>query len=222
MQNENWRQRALPIYSRGEEIMNTVTHIAGGAIGLAGFIGCMIAAVSEGSPLRITATAIYGFTILLVYTMSSIYHALPVCDAKRVMQVLDHCSIYLLIAGTYTPLVLCALAPEYPLIGWGLFAVQWGLAAVAVTLTAIDLHKYRAFSKVCYIVAGWAVIFFIPQTLDVLGTAGFGFLLAGGIAYTIGAILFGLGQKVKWMHPIFHIFVILGTVLQMVTIGFFL
>jgi len=216
------RERSLPIYSHGEEIMNTVTHIAGGGVCLLGAIGCIILAVRSGSSMRIWTTALYCFTLALVYTMSSVYHGLPVGKAKRVMQVMDHCSIYLLIAGTYSPLVLCAIAPVYPAIGWGLFAAQWLLTALAVTLTAVDMHRYRVFSKVCYIAMGWGIIFFLPQALEVLGDTGFLFLLAGGIAYTIGAVLFGLGQKIKWMHSIFHLFVIMGTLLQMVTVAFYL
>ena len=216
------RERSLPIYSHGEEIMNTVTHIAGGGICLLGAIGCIILAVRSGSSMRIWTTALYCFTLALVYTMSSVYHGLPVGKAKRVMQVMDHCSIYLLIAGTYSPLVLCAIAPVYPAIGWGLFAAQWLLTALAVTLTAVDMHRYRVFSKVCYIAMGWGIIFFLPQALEVLGDTGLLFLLAGGIAYTIGAVLFGLGQKIKWMHSIFHLFVIMGTLLQMVAVAFYL
>lgn len=216
------QERSLPIYSHGEEIMNTVTHIAGGGLCLLGAIGCIILAVRSGSSMRIWTTALYCFTLALVYTMSSVYHGLPVGKAKRVMQVMDHCSIYLLIAGTYSPLVLCAIAPVYPAIGWGLFAAQWLLTALAVTLTAVDMHRYRVFSKVCYIAMGWGIIFFLPQALEVLGDTGFLFLLAGGIAYTIGAVLFGLGKKIKWMHSIFHLFVIMGTLLQMVTVAFYL
>ena len=216
------QERSLPAYSHGEEIMNTVTHIAGGGVCLLGGIGCIVLAVRSGSTVRILTTTLYCFTLTLVYTMSSIYHGLPVGKAKRVMQVMDHCSIYLLIAGTYSPIVLCAIAPIYPAIGWGLFAAQWLLTALAVTLTAVDMHRYKVFSKVCYIAMGWGIIFFLPQALEVLGGTGFLFLLAGGIAYTIGAVLFGLGQRIKWMHSIFHLFVVMGTLLQMVTVAFYL
>jgi hemolysin III len=201
--------------------MNMVTHITGGGLGLIGAVGCVLAALREG-PLGIVSTLVYGLSLVLVYSMSSIYHGLPLGRAKRVLQVLDHCSIYFLIAGTYTPIVLRAMAPVYPFIGWGLFAFQWLLTALAVTLTAVNMHKFRIFSKICYIFMGWGIIFFLPQALEVLGSGGFGFLLAGGIAYTIGAILFGLGQKIKWMHSLFHLFVILGTGLQMVTIAFYI
>ncbi len=214
-------ERTLPLYSRGEEIMNMVTHIVGGALGILALILCVLRAAAAGSTLAIICSSIYGSSMILLYAMSSIYHGLRPCTAKKVMQILDHCTIYFLIAGTYTPISLCALAPVYPVIGWGLFAFQWSLAITATVLTAIDLRKYRVFSMVCYIGLGWSVIFFLPQTMAVLTGAGFWFLLAGGISYTIGAVLFGLGKTKRWMHSVFHIFVVLGSLLQLVTVAFF-
>jgi hemolysin III len=130
------------------------------------------------------------------------------------MQVIDHCTIYFLIAGTYTVIVLSAIRPVYPVLGWGLFAFEWAMTALATTLTAIDLKKYSVFSMICYIGMGWAVIPFWKQTLQVLSTPGFLLLLFGGIAYTIGSVLYGLGKRKKWMHAVFHIFVVLGAALQ--------
>ena len=209
------RDRILPDYCRGEEIMNTVTHIVGGGLAVLALAACLIRA---SDPWGYVSGGVYGVSMVAVYAMSAIYHGLRKGMGKKVMQVLDHCAIYFLIAGTYTPIVLCALRPVYPLIGWGLFVWQWALASLAVTLTAIDLKKYKVFSMLCYIGMGWSVIFFVPQTLTVLGAAGFGFLLAGGIAYTVGAVLFGLGSKLRWMHAVFHLFVILGSMLQLVCV----
>ena len=213
--------RQLPEYSKGEEIMNMVTHIAGGGLAVLALAACVLRAAFRGDAWSVATAIVYGFTMVATYAMSSIYHGLKKCTGKKVMQVLDHCAIYFLIAGTYTPIVMCALRPVYPVIGWGLFFWQWGLTALAVTLTAIDLKKYRAFSMICYIGMGWSVILFLPQTMAVLGSVGFGFLLAGGIAYTVGAILFGLGKRLPWMHSVFHIFVVLGSLLQWVTVQFF-
>lgn len=197
--------------------MNMVTHIVGGGLAVIMFALCLIKAIPAGG-VKLATSIIYGVVLLLVYTMSSVYHGLRTVTSKKVLQVLDHCAIYGLIAGTYTPIVLCAIAPKYPLIGLGLFAAQWILAITATTLTAIDLKKYRVFSMICYIGMGWSIIFFLPQAMDVLSPAGFWILFAGGIAYTIGAVLFGLGKHLKWMHSVFHIFVILGSVLQFITI----
>lgn len=209
------KDRILPDYCKGEEIMNMVTHIVGGALGIAVLLLCLMRA---NSPAAVTAAAIYGGSMITLYAVSSIYHGLRPGMAKKVMQVLDHCMIYLLIAGTYTPILLVAFRVPHPGICWGLLAVEWLLAALAVTLTAIDLKKYRVFSMICYILLGWGIIFFLPQTLAVMGQEGFRVLLAGGIAYTIGAVLYGLGSKLPWMHSIFHIFVVAGSFLQFLAI----
>lgn len=191
-----------------------VTHIIGGALGIVALTLCVIRAALNGNVYGIVTSAIYGATMIATFTISSVYHGLKPHTGKKVMQVIDHCTIYFLIAGTYTVVVLSAIRPVYPVLGWALFAFEWAVAALAATLTAIDLKKYNIFSMICYIGMGWAVIPFAKQTLEVLTLPGFLLLLAGGIAYTIGSILYGLGRKRKWMHSVFHIFVILGAALQ--------
>lgn len=210
--------RILPDYTKGEETMNMVTHIVGGALGVIGLALCVLQAAAHGSAIGIICAAVYGGSLVALYAMSSIYHGLKPGTAKKVMQVLDHCTIYILIAGTYTPIVLCAIAPAHPTIGCGLFAAEWLLAGIATVLTAIDLHRYRVFSMICYIGMGWGVILFLPQAMAALTPAGFWILFAGGVAYTIGAILFGLGKRLRWMHSVFHIFVVLGSLLQLITV----
>ncbi len=209
--------RVLPAYSSCEEVMNMVTHIVGGGLGIIALILCVIKASGRGW-LDVTAVVLYGISMIALYTMSSVYHGLRPGMGKKVLQVIDHCTIYLLIAGTYTPIVLIAFRPVYSAIGWGLFILEWTLAALATTLTAIDLKKYSALSMVFYIGLGWAVLPFIPQTIELLGMAGFWCLLSGGISYTIGAVLFGIGSKVRWIHSVFHIFVVLGSLLQFLAI----
>lgn len=213
--------RALPRYSRGEEAMNMITHIAGGGFAVIALTLSLVRAILRGTASGIWSAGLYGSCMVLVYTISSIYHGLRPGTGKKVLQILDHCAIYLLISGTYTPILVCAMAPVYPAIGWGLLAVQWVLAVTATVLTAIDLRKYRVFSMLCYIGLGWGIAPFLPQAWEVLGGVGFAFLLSGGISYTVGAVLFGLGKKVKWMHSLFHIFVVLGSMLQWVTIHFY-
>ena len=137
------------------------------------------------------------------------------------MQVLDHCTIYGLIAGTYTPVVLCAIRPVSPGWGWGLFGVVWGLAVVATVFTAIDLKKYAVFSMICYLGMGWCIIFAAKPTFASVPLPGLVLLLAGGIAYTIGAILFGLGRKHRYMHSVFHLFVVAGSILHFLAILFY-
>lgn len=210
------QDRALPDYSRGEEVMNMVTHIVGGGLAILMAALCVLRAL--GAPLLVIGCGIYGGSMLCVYTFSSVYHGLYPGTGKKVMQIIDHCGIYFLIAGTYTPILLGAFLPAYPVIAIGLLVMEWGLCFLAATLTAIDLEKYEVFSMICYILMGWAIIFFVEQTRQVLGTEGFGWLLAGGIAYTVGAVLYGIGSKKRWMHSVFHIFVVLGSVLQFVAI----
>ena len=218
MKRTKLSDRLLPNYTRGEEIMNMVTHIAGGAFGILALVLCVVKAALHGSVINVVSCAIYGAALIALYTMSSVYHGLSPSIGKKVMQVIDHCTIYFLIAGTYTAVVLSAIRPVYPLLGWGLFIFEWVLALIAATLTAIDLKKYEVFSMICYIGMGWAVIPFAKQTRVALTEPGFYLLLAGGIAYTIGAVLYGIGSKKKWMHSIFHIFVVLGALLQFLSI----
>ena len=207
-------QRILPDYSRGEEIMNMVTHIVGGGLAVVAAVLCIVRAALNGNTWGVVACALYSFTMIGVYTMSSIYHGLHDGMAKRVMQVIDHCAIYFLIAGTYTAILLSSLRTVYPTLAWGLFIFEWALAALATTLTAIDLKKYNIFSMICYIGMGWAILPFWRQVVHALTGPGFALLLAGGIAYTIGAVLYGIGSKKRWMHSVFHIFVVLGSMLQ--------
>lgn len=213
--------RTLPNYYKGEEVMNMVTHIVGGALGIAALTLCVIFAALNGNAYGVVGSAIYGFTMIAMYSLSSIYHGLHPGMGKKVLQVLDHCTIYFLIAGTYTVIAISALRPVYPALGWGMFAFQWALTALCVTLTAIDLKKYKVFSYICYICMGWAILPFMKQTLEVLTQPGFILLLSGGISYTIGAILYGIGAKKHWMHSVFHIFVVLGSLLQFLCILFF-
>ncbi len=218
MKRTKLADRALPDYTKGEEIMNMVTHIIGGAIGVVALTLCVIFAALHKNVWGIVTSAVYGSSMITMFTISSVYHGLRPTLGKKVMQAIDHCTIYFLIAGTYTVITLSAIRPVYPGIGWGLFSFEWILTAIAATLTAIDLRKYNAFSMVCYIGMGWAVIPFWRQTLEVLTLPGFLLLLLGGIAYTIGSVLYGLGRKRKWMHSIFHIFVVLGALLQFLAV----
>lgn len=210
--------RTLPNYTKGEEIMNMITHIVGGALGIVAMPLCIIFAALHKNTFGVIGSAIYGFCMIAMYSLSSIYHGLRPGMSKKVLQVLDHCTIYFLIAGTYTVIALSALRPVYPTLGWGMLVFQWALTALSVTLTAIDLKKYKVYSMICYICMGWAIAPFVRQTITVLTPAGFGLLLAGGISYTIGAVLYGIGSKKHWMHSVFHIFVVLGSLLQFLCI----
>jgi hemolysin III len=210
--------RILPDYTKGEECMNMVTHIVGVAFGIFILVACIMTAAANNNVWGIVSSAIYGFTLIALYCVSSIYHGLRPCIGKKIMQVIDHCTIYLLIAGTYTPILLSAVRPLYPTLAWVLFAAEWGLAILGASLNAIDLKKYSKFSMTCYIAMGWLVVVALKPTIEAMTWAGFWWLLAGGIAYTLGAVLYGLGKKKRYLHSIFHLFVIFGTILQAVAI----
>ena len=214
MKRTKLRDRVLPDYTRGEERMNTITHIVGGALAVAALVLCVVFAALRHNTYGIVSSAVYGASMIALYTVSSVYHGMQPGMGKKVMQVVDHCTIYFLIAGTYTVMSLSALRPEYPAIGWGLFTFEWTMAIIATVLTAIDLRKYNVLSMICYIGLGWAILPFMRQTYRVLTLPGFLLLLSGGIAYTLGAVLYGIGAKKRWMHSVFHIFVVLGSVLQ--------
>lgn len=218
MKRTKLSDRSLPRYSKGEEVMNMTTHILGGVIGIAALTLCVIKAALHGNVYGVVASVVYGATMIGAFTVSSVYHGMKPNMGKKVMQVIDHCAIYFLIAGTYTVIVLSAFRPKYPALAWGLFVFEWGLSALAATLTAIDLKKYNIFSMICYIGMGWAIIPFAPQAMEVLTLPGFLLLLFGGVAYTVGSILYGLGRSRKWMHSVFHIFVDLGALLQFLAV----
>ncbi len=215
------RERTLPDYTHGEELMNMITHIVGGAVGLLILIGSILIGAKHRDPWAITSGSIYGTLTCTLFVISSVYHGLPDGMGKRVMQVLDHCTIYFMIAGTYTPVLLTGIRRENPAAAWIVFGIEWGCAMIAATLTAIDLKKYKRFSMICYLAMGWAIVAIIRPTLHVLGTRGFLWLLGGGICYTIGAVLYGLGKKYRYMHSVFHLFVNAGSLLQAISILFY-
>ena len=211
----------LPDYTRGEEITNMITHIIGAAFAIAAIPLLIVTAAMHHNPWAVVSGAIYGATLLIMFTVSSVYHGLPVGNAKRVMRVIDHCDIYFLIAGTYTPILLAAIRPLNPALAWSIFGVEWALTAIAVTLNAIDLKRFEKVSMVCYIGMGWCVIAVLKLTIEAMTLPGFMLLLAGGIAYTVGAVLYGIGKKKRYFHSVFHVFVIIGSLLQFFVILFY-
>ena len=215
------KERSLPLYTKGEEIFNMVTHIVGGAIGIAALALCVVLSALRGSVAGVITGAVFGASMILLYTMSSIYHGLPVNTAKKVFQIMDHCTIYFLIAGTYTPILVCGMAPCYPWEAWITFGVIWALTVLAMVLTAIDIAKYKVFSMICYIGIGWAILPTVTKAIEILTLAGFSLVLGGGILYTVGAVFFKIGKKKKYFHSIFHILTLLGSICHILAILFF-
>lgn len=214
--------RVLPTYTKGEEIFNMVSHIVGAALGIAALVLCIIFSAIHKNAYAVVSSCIYGVSLVLLYTMSSIYHGLSSkIRTKKVFQIIDHCSIFLLIAGTYTPFALCTFREYNTATGWVLFGIVWGLSILGIVLNSIDLKRYKVFSMICYLLIGWCVIFKINLLPELLTLNGFILLLAGGIVYTIGAIFYGLGKNHKWMHSMFHIACIIASTLHFFCIFFY-
>lgn len=211
--------RELPTYTKGEEIFNMVSHIVGGALGVIALILCLIFSIIHGNPYAIVSSIVYGTSIIVLYTMSSIYHGLsPKRKAKKVLQIIDHCSIFVLIAGSYTPFCLVTFLNYDVALGWTMFAIVWGFAILGIVLNAIDLRRYRVFSMICYLAMGWCIIFKANILPELLTTPGFVLLLLGGIIYSLGAIWYGFGKKLRYAHSIFHLFIVMGSLLQFLCI----
>ncbi len=204
----------LPVYTKGEEIFNSSSHIVGAVFAFVVLIMCVSQAALHKNYYGIVGAAIYGVMMIILYTMSSIYHGLTHIKAKKVFRVLDHCAVYLLIAGTYTPIALSAIRQVNTSAAWIILASEWLLAIIACTLTAIDLKKHEIVSMVCYILMGWMIIIIYPTVVSAMSIAGFVYMLVGGIMYTVGAIIYGIGKKRRYAHSVFHIFVLLGSVAQ--------
>ena len=216
--------RKLPGYTKGEELFNMVSHIVGGGLGVVAFLTCIIVAAYHQNVWGIVSGGVYGLTVILLFTMSSIYHGLPAGIPKKVFQVLDHCTIFILIAGTYTPILLNQLREACPASAWTNFAIVWGLAVLGILLNAIDLERFKTFSLVCYLGMGWLIVFSFQTVKEVLGRDFIIFLVLGGVFYTIGAVLYMIGKKrnKKYIHSVFHIFVDIGALMHFLGIAMYI
>ena len=215
------KERTLPDYTRGEEIFNMVTHIVGAALAAAILTLCVVAAAVKGNVWGVVGSAIYGGTMVLMFTISAVYHGLFPGTGKKVLRIIDHCDIYFLIAGTYTPILLSAVRVNQPVLCWVIFGIEWGACITAAALNAIDLKKFAVPSFICYLTMGWCIVFVSGAAIEAMSLRGFLWILYGGIAFTVGAILYVIGKKKRYMHSIFHIFVVAGCVLQFFGILFY-
>ena len=194
------------------------------AVGVVCAIVMMVIAVraSSGDPLKVACSIIYVATVLAAMLFSSIYHGLPKWMSKQVFRVIDHCDIFFTIAGTYTPITLIGIVPINPAMGWTIFAIEWGLAIIGATLNAIDLKRYSKFSMACYLGMGWCVIISLRDTILAMTLEGFLWIIGGGVAFTIGAVLYLIGKKKRYRHFIFHVFVLIGIVTQFIGVWWYL
>lgn len=222
MKRTKLADRTLPPYSRGEEIMNMVTHIAGGALAVAALVLCVVYSALYRDAWAVVSSAVYGGMMIVLYAVSSTYHGLYESKGKKIMQIIDHCTIFFLISATYMPILLIGIRPEHTVLAWVIFGIEWGVSLIAAALNAIDLKAFSRFSMICYIALGWCVIFVLKPTIEAMSLKGFLWLLAGGVFYSVGAVLYALGKKKKYIHSVFHIFVVVGSVLQFAAIFFYI
>ncbi len=195
-------------YSLGEEIFNSVSHGAGAGLSIAGATVLIVFSAFYSDAWGVVSASVYGASLIILYTMSTLYHAITNITAKRFFRILDHNTIFILIAGTYTPYTLVTLRGA---LGWALFGVIWGFCVLGVVLNSINLEKFSKFSMICYFAMGWAIVFAIKPMIETLPALSLIFLLVGGAFYSIGAIFYGL-KKIKYMHSIWHLFVIGGSI----------
>ena len=202
---------SIPKYTLGEELMNSISHGVGALAGIAMLVLCIVKSCSPFDGYKLASSIVFGITVTLLYLMSSLYHALKVNKAKRVFRVIDHCTIFLLIAGSYTPFTLVSLRDTT---GWWIFGIIWAMAVLGVVLNAVSLKKFAKLSVACYLIMGWMIVFSFEALQAALSPAAITLLIGGGIAYTVGAILYGIGSKKKYFHSVFHFFCLIGTLLH--------
>ena len=196
------RQRlSLPKYSLGEEIFSAVVHGVAALSAIAAYVILLVFCKKEA--ITLFTVHFYGISMIVLYVVSTIYHALGINRAKKVFRILDHCNIFVLIAGTYAPVSLVSVGGT---VGWTMFLVVAIAAILGITLNAVNLKKFAKISVLCYIVMGWTVAFVIETVYFCLGNFAFSILLAGGILYTVGALVYLFGKKIPYMHSIWHFF----------------
>lgn len=211
-------------YSRGEEIANSITHGIGVIFSIVALTLMLVFANLYGNASKIVSVSIYGSTLVILYTASTLYHALIGTRAKKIFKIFDHASIYLLIAGTYTPFTLVVLRQE-GYIGWLIFAIVWMIAIVGIVLSTVFIGKFRIFKTLMYIAMGWIIILVLPQLSQIMESnnsiKGIYWLFAGGLAYTLGTIFY-LFKKIKYFHSVWHLFVLAGTVCHFIAVMFYI
>jgi hemolysin III len=188
-----------------------------------GLLTCVISAAQSDDIWGIVGGSIYGISLIFLFSASSIYHGLVAEFPKKILRIIDHCAIYILIAGTYTPVLLGKFRVHYPADAWTIFAVIWIFAFVGITLKLIDIKRFQVFSIICYLGMGWAAIFRARLFIELFGVSFFVLLLISGVVYSVGALLYVVGKRneKKYMHSVFHLFVDAAALLQFIAIVIF-
>ena len=196
----------IPHYTLGEELFNAISHGIGGLLSL---VGLTLLLLRARGPLAVTTGAIFGASMVLLYVISCVYHALsPRTEGKKVLRVIDHCNVFLLVLCTYLPVSLLGVGGA---LGWTLLGIVFVFAVLGIVFNAISVDKCKIVSVLCELACGWSILVAVPSLLNTMGKAGVIWLVAGGALYSIGAALYGLGAKKKYMHSVFHLFCLAGT-----------
>lgn len=210
------RKIKIPKYNLTEELINSISHGIGAGLGIAALVLTIVFSACHHNAMGVVCSCIYGVTMIIMYLNSCLYHSFsPKLKAKKVFRVLDHCDIYAFIAGCYTPYCLSLIGGKT---GWILFGIIWGCAIIGILLNAINLEKFQVVSNIMYLVMGWMILFSFSSIKNAIATPGLVLLISGGVVYTIGAILYGIGSKKKYFHSVFHFFVLAGSILQFFSI----
>lgn len=206
----------IPNYSLGEELFNAISHGIGVGLAIAGLVLAVVRAAGHHSPTGVVCAAIYGASMIIMYLISCLYHSFsPRIGAKKVFRILDHCDIYIFIAGCYTPFCLSAIGGG---LGWTVFGVEWACTVCGVLFNAINMEKFKKISFVLYLIMGWMIVFTFSALCKSVANTGLFLLLSGGIMYTLGAVLYLIGAKRKYFHTVFHFFILAASVLQFFSI----
>lgn len=205
------------MYTAGEERLNWISHGVGALLGLAGSIFLVTCALEYSDTWGIVGSAIYGFTLILLYTMSTLYHMISNPQIKKFFRIMDHSTIYLLIAGTYTPYALVTIRGT---MGWTVFSIVWGCAIIGIILNALSVEKYKKVSLALYLISGWAAVIAVKPIVENLATNGLILMVLGGLFYT-GGIVFYVMKKHKYFHGIWHFFVLGGSIAHYFSILFY-
>ncbi len=207
----------IPEYTLGEELINAISHGVGASLSIAALVVCI---VHSHSALGVISSCLYGAMMIMLYIFSCIYHSLsPNVRGKKILRILDHDNVFLMEAGTYMPVALSLLVGNGHVgLGWTVFGLVWGITILAVVFTSIDVDKFQVVGVICNLVLGWGSLLLLPVLASLMPGAGILMLILGGATYSIGALWFGLGVKVKWMHSIFHFYVLAASFFHFVLV----
>ena len=206
---------SIPSYTLSEELINSISHGIAAAFSIWGLVMLIIKASNEGA-MAVTTVTLFGTTMILLYTISCIYHALsPRITGKKVLRVIDHCNVFLLVFGTIIPIALVGMKGVY---GWIYFGIVGFITLLGIIFSAVDVDKNEKIEVVSHLMNGWSAILFIKPLIAGVGVVGLIFIILGGVMYSIGALLYGLGSKKKYMHSVFHFFCIAGTIFHYLAI----